>query len=122
MDYHPYDYTHIVTQLQLLFFSAGAFVWLNLNGLYPPELRSTNLDVEWLYRKAIPWMLGGVGAVIAFVDNGMRKAFMMMLNDTGRRFQNTFGEKGVMGGTWSTSVMAFWTAILLGVFLMLYYF
>ena len=122
VDYHPYDYTHIVTQLQLLFFSAGAFVWLNLNGLYPPELRSTNLDVEWLYRKAIPWMLGGVGAAIAFVDNGIRKAFMMMLSDSGRRFQNTFGEKGVMGGTWSTSVMAFWTAILLGVFLMLYYF
>ena len=122
VDYHPYDYTHIVTQLQLLFFSAGAFVWLNLNGLYPPELKSTNLDVEWLYRKAIPWMLGGVGAAIAFVDKGMRKAFMMMLSDIGRRFENTFGEKGVMGGTWSTSVMAFWTAILLGVFLMLYYF
>lgn len=51
MDYSPYDVTHVLTQLQLLFFSAMAFVWLNLKGLYPPELRSTNLDVDWFYRR-----------------------------------------------------------------------
>ena len=122
VDYHPYDGTHILTQLQLLFFSAGAFVWLNLNGLYPPELKSTNLDVEWLYRKLAPWMLGGIGSAIAFADTGVRRAFLAMLSWNGQRIQKTFGENGVMGGTWSTSVMAFWTAILLGVFLMLYYF
>ncbi|MCW8109519.1 Na(+)/H(+) antiporter subunit D [Alteromonas ponticola] len=53
-DYQPYDITHTLTQLQLLFFSALAFVWLNKQGLYPPELRSVNLDVDWLYRKAMP--------------------------------------------------------------------
>ena len=120
--YHPYDGTHILTQLQLLFFSAGAFVWLNLNGLYPPELRSTNLDVEWFYRKAFPWLIGGFGSAIAMADSGVRRAFLAMLNWNGQRFKKAFGEHGVMGGTWSTSVMAFWTAILLGVFLMLYYF
>ncbi|WP_395341562.1 Na(+)/H(+) antiporter subunit D [Ningiella sp. W23] len=52
--YQPYDITHTLTQLQLLFFSALAFVWLNKQGLYPPELRSVNLDVEFLYRKALP--------------------------------------------------------------------
>ena len=120
--YHPYDGTHILTQLQLLFFSAGAFVWLNLNGLYPPELRSINLDVEWFYRKAFPWLIGGFGSAIAMADSGVRRAFLAMLNWNGQRFKKAFGEHGLMGGTWSTSVMAFWTAILLGVFLMLYYF
>jgi multicomponent Na+:H+ antiporter subunit D len=52
--YQPYDLTHTLTQLQLLFFSALAFVWLNRQGLYPPELRSVNLDFEWVYRKLIP--------------------------------------------------------------------
>jgi multicomponent Na+:H+ antiporter subunit D len=52
--YVPYDVTHTLTQLQLLFFSALAFVWLNKKGLYPPELKSVNLDVEWLYRTAMP--------------------------------------------------------------------
>ncbi|MGJ8674639.1 MAG: Na(+)/H(+) antiporter subunit D [Pseudoalteromonas sp.] len=52
--YVPYDLTHTLTQLQLLFFSALAFVWLNKKGLYPPELKSVNLDTEWLYRKVLP--------------------------------------------------------------------
>lgn len=49
--YHPYSRDHIITQTQLLFFSALAFVFLMLKGIYPPELRSTNLDVDWFYRK-----------------------------------------------------------------------
>lgn len=52
--YVPYDLTHTLTQLQLLFFSALAFVWLNKQGLYPPELRSVNVDMEFFYRKLIP--------------------------------------------------------------------
>ncbi|MEZ9142668.1 Na(+)/H(+) antiporter subunit D, partial [Shewanella sp. 10N.286.52.E4] len=43
--YNPYDATHVLAQTQLLLFSALAFVWLNLKGMYPPELRSTHLDV-----------------------------------------------------------------------------
>ena len=54
INYSPYDVTHVLTQLQILFFSAMAFVWLNLKGLYPPELRSTNLDVDWFYRRLFP--------------------------------------------------------------------
>lgn len=52
--YVPYDVTHVLTQLQLLFFSALAFVWLNKQGLYPPELRSVNLDMEYIYRRLLP--------------------------------------------------------------------
>ena len=52
--YVPYDATHVLAQTQLLFFSALAFVWLNLRNLYPPELHAVNLDVEWLYRRAVP--------------------------------------------------------------------
>ncbi|MCW8963765.1 MAG: Na(+)/H(+) antiporter subunit D [Gammaproteobacteria bacterium] len=54
VNYWPYDLTHVLAQLQLLFFSALAFVWLNKRGLYPPELHSVNIDAEWLYRKAMP--------------------------------------------------------------------
>ncbi len=59
-DYQPYDITHTLTQLQLLFFSALAFVWLNKQGLYPPELRSVNIDMDWFYRKALPALSIGV--------------------------------------------------------------
>ncbi|MBN2491261.1 MAG: Na(+)/H(+) antiporter subunit D [Planctomycetes bacterium] len=59
-DYQPYDLTHVITQSQLLFWSAMAFTGLKLTGLYPPELRSTNIDAEWTYRKgaqALMWLL-----------------------------------------------------------------
>lgn len=66
-DYKPYDITHVLTQMQLLAFSALAFVWLNKQGLYPPELKSVNLDVEFLYRKLMPkagqWVFYGLGRI-----------------------------------------------------------
>lgn len=57
MAYTPYDTTHVLAQTQLLFFSALAFVWLNLARIYPPELRSVNLDFEWVYRKLAPALI-----------------------------------------------------------------
>ncbi|MES0327020.1 MAG: Na(+)/H(+) antiporter subunit D, partial [Gammaproteobacteria bacterium] len=62
--YNPYDATHVLAQTQLLFFSALAFVWLNLKGMYPPELRSTNLDFDWLYRRAFPVALQNMFSII----------------------------------------------------------
>ena len=61
ISYSPYDVTHVLAQLQLLCFSALAFVWLQKRGLYPPELRSTNLDVDWLFRRVLyRWTNGAV--------------------------------------------------------------
>ncbi len=71
LDYTPYDLTHTLTQIQLLFFSALAFVWLNKQGLYPPELRSVNLDAEWFYRKLLPKSGRKVTAMVSRVrDEG----------------------------------------------------
>ena len=55
--YVPYTYPHVMVQLQLLLFSALAFAWLKLTHVYPPELRSVNLDVDWLYRRLVPHVL-----------------------------------------------------------------
>lgn len=50
-DYQPYTLSHVLAQTQLLFFSALAFTLLLLSGIYPAEIRSINLDVDWFYRK-----------------------------------------------------------------------
>ena len=52
--YVPYTGSHVLVQVQLLFFSALAFAFLNLVGLYPPELRSVNIDSDWVYRRLLP--------------------------------------------------------------------
>lgn len=67
--YNPYYASHVLTQAQLLFFSALAFAWLNLQGIYPPELVSTNLDAEWLYRRFLPNI---VDKVSTFVEGNAR--------------------------------------------------
>ena len=50
-DFVPYSLDHVVAQVQLLFLSALAFTLLMRTGIYPPELRSTNLDFDWFYRR-----------------------------------------------------------------------
>lgn len=50
--YHPYDATHLITQFEILLFSALSYMVLHLKGNNLPELPSVNLDVDWIYRKA----------------------------------------------------------------------
>ena len=119
--YQPYTAAHVIMQLQLLLFAALAFVVLMKTKLYPDEVRSTNLDTDWFYRKALPAIIGVIGTVIALVDKGTRKVFLLMLAALLKRFKNLFDENGKLGSTWSTSLMAFWAAVLLGVCLVLYY-
>lgn len=66
IDYVPYTGAHVINKLQLLFFSALAFTLLMLSGIYPAEMRATNLDADWFYRK-------GAGAFMWFVSNPMAK-------------------------------------------------
>ena len=54
MDYAPYTTPHVVNQLQLLLFAAMAFTVLIRTGLYPPEIRSVNLDADVMYRRLLP--------------------------------------------------------------------
>ena len=120
--YHPYTASHVILQFQLLLFAALAFVVLMKTNLYPAEVRSTNLDTDWVYRKMLPGAVGRGATVIRFVDSNLRRGCISILKRLVNWFGNIFDENGLLGSTWSTSVMAFWAAVLLGVFLMLYYF
>jgi multicomponent Na+:H+ antiporter subunit D len=55
--YYPYDFTHVINQTQLLLFAMLAVTFLMLRKTYPPEVRSINLDVDWVYRKAGSYFL-----------------------------------------------------------------
>ena len=120
-DYVPYTAAHVILQLQLLLFAALAFVFLMKAKLYPAEIRSTNLDTDWFYRKLLPLMIGFGATVVGLVDKGIRLGFLATLKGILNRFSRLFSERGVLGSTWSTSSMAFWAAVLLGVCLMVYY-
>ena len=54
VDYHPYDASHVVGQLQLLIFAMLAFVFLVRMKWYPPEIPSVVLNSDWFYRRLAP--------------------------------------------------------------------
>ncbi len=119
--YVPYDATHVIAQLQLLFFSALAFTWLKLSGLYPPELRSVNLDVEWVYRRLAPRFIRKFAALGHPLDAGLRRSVVRRVETVIEALFRYHGPLGVLARTWATGSMVLWVAILLGVYLIFYY-
>ena len=121
VDYHPYTAEHVVTQLQLLLFSALAFTWLMRTGLYPPELRSVNLDSDWVYRRALPRLIQGAARIFKPLETGLRQAGLRAVYALILRTERHHGPTGILGRTWTTGDTVMWVAILLGVYLILFF-
>ncbi|MEL7498448.1 MAG: Na(+)/H(+) antiporter subunit D [Planctomycetota bacterium] len=119
--YQPYTQAHVILQLQLLLFAALAFVVLMKSGLYPEEKRAENLDTDWVYRKALPAVVVAGRHAVVWVDRQLRLLGMGLLRWFLKKQESLFSESGVFGRTWSTSAMAYWSALLLGLCLVLYY-
>jgi multicomponent Na+:H+ antiporter subunit D len=121
VDFRPYTDSHVLSQVQLLFFSALAFTVLIRTGLYPPEMRCTNLDTDWLYRR--------VGrAVLRRITNAAGEAQARFYGLVSRRAQRFLvqlyrhhGPHGVLARTWPTGSMVLWVALLLFAYLFLYF-
>jgi multicomponent Na+:H+ antiporter subunit D len=121
VDYEPYTASHVVAQVQLLFFSALAFAVLMRTGIYPPELRSVNLDSDWLYRvflnglwrhaaSALDSARAALGAVIAAAATRLHA-----------RIYRHHGPEGGLARSWPTGSMALWVMTMLLAWLVLYY-
>jgi len=121
VDYQPYSMGHVVTILQLLLFAALAFAFLWKTGLYPPELRSVVLDIDWTWRRLWPrvwarvaeaWMVG--------------QRWFLGTADHARRGLLGFTEAHLspwtrLGEPWPTGANAMWAAALLLAYLLLSY-
>ncbi|SDZ80580.1 Na(+)/H(+) antiporter subunit D [Microbulbifer marinus] len=119
MAYSPYDLTHVLTQLQLLFFSALAFVWLNLRRLYPPELPSVNLDVEWLYRRLLPTAARNFVAGVFRLDERARRGALRIIERLLTAMTSHYKPDGIMARSWLTGSMVAGVVLVLGVYLLL---
>ena len=108
-------------QLQLLMFAVLAFAFLMKTKLYPAEERATNLDTDWIYRRFIPTGLEGLGKLYRAFDGAWRSAVVGGIGFLIATMSKFFSERGVLGRPWATSTMAFWAAVLLGAFLLIYY-
>jgi len=120
--YKAYDFTHVISQLQLLVFAALAFVWLNLRGFYPPELRAVNLDSDWIYRRLLPLTVQRLISIGQPLDAALRRwgagCAGALINNLSRHH----GPQGLLARNWPTGSMVLWVALLLGAYLLAYLF
>ena len=115
----PYTGSHVVSQLQLLLFSGLAF-FLMLGWLKRTE--TITLDVDWLWRR-----LGS--RFFQRAAGRADRAWTALVTRIGRGSERVLhavyrhhGPTGVLARTWPTGSMALWVVLLLGAYLVLYYF
>ena len=119
VDFQPYTSAHVINQLQLLFFSALAFTWLMRTGLYPPEMRSTNLDSDVVYRKMLPWLVRRFLATFGPVDRSARRLAAEGVERLIAALFRRTGPRGLLARTASVGGMVLWVIVLLGIYLVL---
>ena len=88
IEYQPYDFSHVVGQLQLLTFAAFAFICLWHFKIYPPELNSTVLNSDWIYRKMLPGVLLPILNLINEVSKKVEQFVEFMFISVKRFFAN----------------------------------
>jgi len=113
-EYHPWTASHVLFYLQLLLFAALAFGILYLKGIYPPELRATNLDTDVIYRKLLPAVTIRLGRVIGGINDAVAAKVRNLLDHFINETRNQHSPPtGLLGEPWPVGTAALWAAILL---------
>ena len=113
VDYVPYTGSHVLSQLQLLLFSALAFSILMRTGIYPPEMRLVNLDSDWLYRRFAPAVLRAFGAGTAASWRELREAAAGPVQGAFGWLKRHHAPEGLLARTWPSGSSALWMMVML---------
>ncbi len=115
-NFNPYDLSHVLAQTQLLFFAMLAFVWLNLQGLYPPEVRAVNIDAEWIYRRLFPKILTAVFSWLWQMDKALRDKALNHISNFFNYQSQLYYPGGRASRMHPTGNMVIWVTVLLAVY------
>jgi multicomponent Na+:H+ antiporter subunit D len=119
MDYAAYTTAHVVNQLQLLLLAALAFTLLVRTGRYPPEIRSVNLDADAVYRRALPAAWNALARTVDGLGERLRTPLQRSVGALWGAATGPFRPDGRMARPWSTHLMVWWAALLVGLVLLL---
>ncbi|MEX2311420.1 MAG: Na(+)/H(+) antiporter subunit D [Rhodospirillales bacterium] len=106
VDYEPYTVAHVITQLQLLIFTALGFTVLVVYKVLPPALKTINLVTDWIYRRLLPGMINCVGSVIGWADRTIRAETMTILGELIAMIERQHGSKSTISRTMHAGTMA----------------
>jgi multicomponent Na+:H+ antiporter subunit D len=119
VDYVPYTMPHVINQLQLLVLAAMAFTVLIRTGLYPPEVRSVNIDVDVVYRKGLPSAWHVMSHTAFRLRQTVGPPLRLRVEGAWVTMSAPLRAEGRLGTPWSTHLMVWSVAVLLGIVLLL---
>jgi len=119
VDYQPYTTEHVINQYQLLLFSALAFTWLVRTGLYPPEMRSVNLDFDVTYRTGLPLLTAAFVRTFGPIDQGARRAMLRLFRTIVNHIYRHHGPEGALARSVGAGSMVFWVVAMLAGYLVI---
>jgi multicomponent Na+:H+ antiporter subunit D len=108
----------VLFYLQLLMFSGLAFFLL-----LPlmKRTRTISLDVDWIYRRAIPAAMLWLGRGLSDIRRKAAEDLASARQSVGEWVAAHWGGDGVFARSWPISSTALWIAALLGLYVLVYY-
>ena len=110
----------MLTQLQLLFFALLSFAILARNHLEPPEVPSTILDTDWVYRRALPSVLHPLGRAVFSLSDGFISAGKAAVWHLLAAASQPHKQTGLFSRTWTTSGSVLLALLFLGLYFVFY--
>ena len=110
---------NVVSRLQLLFFAALAFF------AFIPVLRKVrgiSLDFDWFTRKFLLGFLHNIERIIVVVWTAILNFLKEILSDIEAKLRTNFKPDGPISRTWKISDTVIYTTVLLGLFMIVYYY
>jgi multicomponent Na+:H+ antiporter subunit D len=101
VDYQPYTFGHVVAQLQLLAFAGLAFVVMARWSLYPPARRSTDLDIDWLFRVPVKWVAERLAGGVAVSSDELAHLRQLAGREMIAHLYVVMGPQGLLARTWT---------------------
>jgi len=82
-------------------------------GLHPPEVRGTNLDSDWVYRKALPSTFAVLAAGVQNTATQWRSGVQTQVTDWIGNIRRLSAPGGALAKGWGVNSMVFVVTLLL---------
>ncbi len=119
--YEVYTLDHVLTQFQVLGFTALGFAVLLYYGFYPAAQRGIALDVDAIYRTVLPRLVRFVWTLAKAVGSIGLQVGLRQIGAFVDGVYRHYGPEGVFAHSWPTGAMALWATLLLAAWLLAYY-
>jgi multicomponent Na+:H+ antiporter subunit D len=119
VDYSVFTTPHVVNQLQLLLLASMAFTLLVRTGLYPPELRSVNLDTDVVYRRLLPSGARAAARGDTLVEERLGVPLRQHAGRWWRQLARAVRSDPRVTAAWPTHFAVLWVALVFGLVLLL---